>query len=94
MVIMLQSYTHTDTLLPVHDGGWQLLEDGGHEEAGGCLCAPARCDALRPGGGGLRGQTRNLENTLSLYLGQTNKQDAVFIGSDCIDSYFDALSAL
>ena len=22
------------------------------------------------------------------------KQDAVFIGSDCIDSYFDALSAL
>ena len=64
MVIMLQSYTHTDTLLPVQDGGWQLLEDGGHEEAGGGLSAPACSDTLSPGGRGLRGQTHNLDNIL------------------------------
>ena len=38
-------------------------------------------------------QLLQLSGLVFTFLLNTNKQDAVFIGSDSIDSYFDALSA-
>ena len=61
------SVTDSDALLPVHDGGWQLLEPPAH--VGHCAKerTPACCDTLRPGGWGRKSQSRDLVNTFSLF---------------------------